>query len=73
MLAQCCCSACVDMFGARGCRCCLTDLDRRFGALVAERTEATKPGPDPTGESVAASSPPLPLKLLRESMADFEV
>jgi hypothetical protein len=51
MLAQCCCSGCVDVFGAGGRRCCPTDLDRRFGALDAERIEASEPGPDPTGES----------------------
>jgi hypothetical protein len=51
MLAQCCCSGCVDVFGAGVSRCCPTDLDRRFGALDAERSEASEPGTDPTGES----------------------
>jgi hypothetical protein len=50
MLAQCCCSGYVDLFGAGG-RGCPNDLDRRFGALDAERTEASELGPDPTGES----------------------
>jgi hypothetical protein len=54
MLAQCCCSASVDMFNAGRCRRCPTSLDRRPGALDAERTEATEPGPDPTGESACA-------------------
>jgi hypothetical protein len=40
-----------DVFGAGGRRCCPTDLDRRSGALDAERTEASEPGPDPTTES----------------------
>jgi hypothetical protein len=48
MLAQCCCSGCVDVFGTGGRRCY---LDRRSGALDAERTEAGEPGPDPTGKS----------------------
>jgi hypothetical protein len=45
MLAQCCC---VDVFGAGSRRCY---LDRRSAALDAERTEASEPGPDPTGEN----------------------
>src|SRR6516225_8336605 len=48
MLAQCCCSGCVDVFGGGGRRCY---PDRRSGALDAERAEASEPGPDPTGES----------------------
>jgi hypothetical protein len=42
---------CIDVLGAGGRRCCITDLDRRSGALDAERTEAGEPGPDPTGKS----------------------
>jgi hypothetical protein len=51
MLARCCCFGCIDVLGAGGRRCCITDLDRRSGALDAERTEAGEPGPDPTGKS----------------------
>jgi hypothetical protein len=51
MLTQCCCSGCVDVFRADVSRCCPTDLDRRSGALDAERPKASEPGPDPTGES----------------------
>src|SRR6516225_8104717 len=65
MLAQCCCSGYVDVFGAGG-RGCPNDLDRRSGALDAERTEASELGPDPTGESTRSpqhrqysKSPPL--------------
>src|SRR5262249_6171519 len=48
MLALCCCSGCVDVFGEGGRRCCLNWCS---GALDAERTEASEPGPYPTGES----------------------
>jgi hypothetical protein len=51
MLAQCCCSGCVDVFGAGGRRCCPTDFARRSGVLDAERAEASEVGPYPTGES----------------------
>jgi len=51
MLARCCWSGCVNVRGAGGHRYRPTDLDRRSGALDAERTEASKLGPDPTGES----------------------
>jgi hypothetical protein len=55
MLAQCCCSGCVDVFGAGGRGCCPNELDRRSGALDAERTEASELGPDPTGESTRSA------------------
>jgi hypothetical protein len=48
MLGQCCCRGCVDVFGAGGHRCY---LERRSGALDAERIETGDLGPDPTGES----------------------
>jgi hypothetical protein len=51
MLAERCCSGCVNVLGLGGRRRCRTDLDSGFGALDAERTEASEPGPDPTAES----------------------
>ena len=51
MLVQCCRSRGINVVGAGGRRRCPTDLDRRSGALGAEQTEASEPGPDPTGES----------------------
>ena len=51
MLAECCCSGCIDMLGAGGPRCCPTVLDRRSGRLDAEQPESSKPGLDPSGES----------------------
>ena len=50
MLTRCCCSGCVDAFGASGRRCWPTDFDRLPSALDAERTEASEFSPDPTGE-----------------------
>ena len=47
MLAECCCSGCIDMLGAGGPRCCPTVLDRRSGRLDAEHPESSKPGLDP--------------------------
>jgi hypothetical protein len=55
MPARCCCSGVRDLFGAGGRRCSPTDVDRRSGALDAERTEASEPGPDPTGENDRAA------------------
>jgi hypothetical protein len=43
------------MFGAGGRGCCPNDLDRRSGALDAERTEASELGRDPTGESARSA------------------
>jgi hypothetical protein len=72
------------VLGAGGRRCCPTNLDRRSGALNDERTEASEPGSEPTGESDRSAQRrqysksllalhPLPLKFLREAMADFNV
>ncbi len=41
----------VDVRDANGRSCYLNDLDRRCGALDGERTEASRPASDPTGDS----------------------